>query len=100
MLQIKLQWISDGDEFCCEFQNARIIFTVGAHNFVKDRHMNLEDYHSHSSVLAPNIGDGTEPKKCPKEFARKVFQKLKASQWYPLMLVEDVQVKLQTFCPE
>ena len=100
VLGIKLQRISDGDEVCYEFQNAHIIFTVGMHNFVNDRDMNFEDYHYHLSVLAPNIGDGADPKKWRDEFARKVFQKLKAGRRYPLMLVEDVQVKLETFCPE
>ena len=73
-------------------QNTHIIFTVGAHNFANNRDMNFESGHYQLSVLAPNIGDGTDSKKCRDEFARGVFQKLKASRRWPLMLVDDVQV--------
>lgn len=97
LLGIKLQRISDGEEVYYEFQNSPIIFTVGMHEFVNDRGMNFEDYRYHLSVWGLNIGDGAAPQKSRDEFARFIFQKLKASQRYRLMLVEDIQVKLEVF---
>ena len=99
LLRIKLQGVFDAEEVYHEFQNAHIIFTVGTHDLVNDREMNFEDYHYHLSVWAPNIGAEANPRKWRNEFAQFVFQKLKKSQRSRLMLVEDVQVKLETSCP-
>ena len=100
LLGIQLQRISDGKETFYEFRQPQTVLTVGTHDLVNDRDVNFEDYHYHLSVRARNINTEEDRKKWRDEFARFVFQKLKASQKYPLMLVEDIQVKLQTFCPE
>ena len=100
LLGVEFQAISDDTEVYYEFQNSHIIFTVGTHNFVNDRDMNFEDYHYHLSVWALNIGDGVDSNRWRDEFVRKVFEKLKATRRYPLMLVEDIQMKVEAFCPE
>ena len=97
LLGIKLQRISDGEDVYYEFQNSPIIVTVGTHEFVNDRDMNFEDYRYHLSVWGIHIGDGAAPQKSRDEFACFIFHKLKASQRYRLMLVEDIQMKLEVF---
>jgi hypothetical protein len=100
LLGVKLQPISDDEEIFYEFRDPQIVLSVGTHDFVNDRDMNFEDYHYDLSVRALNISAEANRKKWRDTFARKVFQKLRASRKYPLMLVEDIQVKLEAFRPE
>jgi hypothetical protein len=100
LLEIKLQRISDGEEIVYEFRDPRVVFTVGTHDLANDREMNFEDYRYHLSARALNISTEEERKKWRDEFARVIFQKLKTTQNYHLMLVEDIQVKLAEFHPE
>jgi hypothetical protein len=100
LLGVKLQPISDDEEIFYEFRDPQIVLSVGTHDFVNDRDMNFEDYHYDLSVRALNISAEANRKKWREKFAGTVFQKLKASRKYPLMLVEDIQVKLEAFRPE
>ena len=100
LLEIKLQRISNGEEIFYEFRDPRVVFTVGTHDLVNDREMNFEDYRYHLSARALNISTEEERQKWRDEFARDIFQKLKTTQNYHLMLVEDIQVKLAEFHPE
>ncbi|MCH8291886.1 hypothetical protein IH992_12395 [Candidatus Poribacteria bacterium] len=100
LLGIKLHAISDGEEIFYEFRDPQIVLTVGTHDFVNDRDMNFEDYRYDLSVRALNVSTEEHRKKWRDKFVRFVFQKLKASHKYQLMLVEDIQVKLEAFCPK
>ncbi len=99
LLSIKLQLIIDLDETWYEYRNYRIIMTLGEHEFENDRDMYFAAHRYHISVRAVKIETETNRQHWRDEFARLVFQKLKASQKYPLMLVSDLQVKLEEFCP-
>lgn len=99
LLDIQFQLISDRYETWYEYSNPRISLTLGEHDFENDREMNFEEYRYHLSVRALNLDTEAERKKWCDDFARFVFQKLKATQKYRLTLVEDLQVKLEEFCP-
>jgi hypothetical protein len=99
LLDIQFQLISDRYETWYEYRNPRISLTLGEHDFENDRDMNFEQYRYHLSVRALNLDTEAVRKKWRDEFASFVFQKLKATQKYRLMLVEDLQVKLEEFCP-
>ncbi|MBC6423068.1 MAG: hypothetical protein GDA43_07785 [Hormoscilla sp. SP5CHS1] len=99
LLYIKLQLISYKDDTWYEYHNYRITLTLGEHEFENDRDMNFAEYRYHISVRAVKSKTETNRQYWRDEFARLVFQKLKASQKYPLMLVSDLQVKLEEFCP-
>jgi hypothetical protein len=100
LLGIKLQRISEGEEIFYEFRDPHVVFTVGTHDLANDRDMNFEDYRYHLSARALNISTEEERKKWRDEFARVIFQKLKTTQNYHLILVEDTQVKVAEFHPE
>jgi hypothetical protein len=99
LLNIQFQLISDRYETWYEYRNPRISLTLGEHDFENDRDINFEEYRYYLSVIALNLDTEAERKKWRDEFASFVFQKLKATQKYRLMLVEDLQVKLEEFCP-
>lgn len=99
LLDIQFQLISDRYETWYEYRNPRISLTLGEHDFENDRDMNFEQYRYHLSVIALNLDTEAVRKKWRDDLASFVFQKLKATQKYRLMLVEDLQVKLEEFCP-
>lgn len=99
LLDIQFQLISDRYETWYEYRNPRINLTLGEHDFENDRDMNFEQYRYHLSVIALNLDTEAVRKKWRDDLASFVFQKLKATQKYRLMLVEDLQVKLEEFCP-
>ncbi len=99
LLDIQFQLISDRYETWYEYRNPRISLTLGEHDFENDRDMNFEQYRYHLSVIALNLDTEAVRKKWRDDFASFVFQKLKATQKYRLMLVEDLQLKLEEFCP-
>ncbi len=99
LLDIQLHLISDRYETWYEYRNPRISLTLGEHDFENDRDINFEQYRYHLSVRALNLDTEAERKKWRDDFASFVFQKLKATQKYRLMLVEDLQVKLEAVCP-
>ncbi len=100
VLGFKLQRVDEGGETWYEFRNPRIVLTVGEHDFETDRDMNFADYRYNLSVRALNINTEKERKQWREEFARAVFEKLKATRRYPLMMVENLGVKLDEFRPE
>lgn len=99
LLDIQFQLISDRYETWYEYRNPRISLTLGEHDFENDRDMNFEQYRYHLSVRALNLDTEAVRKKWRDDLASFVFQKLKATQKYRLMLVEDLQLKLEEFCP-
>jgi len=100
LLGIKLQRLSASGETWYEFRDPSIALTVGDHELENDRDMNFEDYRYQISVRAINVWDWEKHQKRCRDFARAVFEKLKATGRYRLLLVEDIQKKLDEFHPE
>lgn len=99
ILALKLELVSDGIDNWYEFRNSTITLTVGKHDFENDKEINFEEYPYNLSIRALNISNELDRKKWRDEFAIYVLHKLKTTERYRLMLVEDLQVKLEEFAP-
>ncbi|HBK96192.1 MAG TPA: hypothetical protein DD001_02110 [Microcoleaceae bacterium UBA10368] len=99
ILALKFELISDVTDNWYEFHNSIITLTVGKHDFENDKDINFEEYPYNLSIRALNISNEIDRKKWRDDFASYVFQKLKATERYRLMLVDDLQVKLEEFAP-
>ncbi|MEG3975991.1 hypothetical protein QT970_15405 [Microcoleus sp. herbarium8] len=99
ILALKFELISDGTDNWYEFHNSTITLTVGNHDFENDRDIKFEEYPYNLSIRALNISNELDRQKWRDDFASYVFQKLKATERYRLMLVDDLQVKLEEFAP-
>ncbi|MEZ2230204.1 MAG: hypothetical protein ACBR50_28495 [Microcoleus sp.] len=99
ILALKFELISDGTDNWYEFHNSTITLTVGNHDFENDRDIKFEEYPYNLSIRALNISNELDRQKWRDDFASYVFQKLKATERYHLMLVDDLQVKLEEFAP-
>lgn len=100
LLKITLSAIEGIQETYYQFNNQKVEMTLGEHSFDNDKEMNFENYSYHISVRALNIGTGEDRMKWCNEFAGFVFKQLKINQKNQLMLVDDLQVKLEEFYPQ
>ena len=99
ILAIKFDLFSDGTDNWYEFRNSTISLTLGKHDFENDRNIKFEEYPYNLSIRALNISNELERQKWCDDLASYVFQKLKATERYRLMLVDDLQVQLEEFAP-
>jgi hypothetical protein len=99
ILALKLEFFSDGTDNWYEFRNSTITLTIGKHDFENDRDIKFEEYPYNLSIRALNISTEFDRKKWCNDFASYVFQKLKSTERYRLMLVDDLQVQLEEFVP-
>jgi hypothetical protein len=99
VLALKFELVSDGTDNWYEFRNSTITLTIGKHDFENDRDIKFEEYPYNLSIRALNISNEFDRKKWCDDFASYVLHKLKATESYRLMLVDDLQVKLEEFAP-
>ncbi|MEG4818292.1 hypothetical protein [Microcoleus sp. K5-D4] len=99
ILAIKFELFSDGTDNWYEFRNSTISLTLGKHDFENDRDIKFEEYPYNLSIRALKISNELDRKKWRYEFASYVLHKLKTTERYRLMLVDDLQVKLEEFAP-
>jgi hypothetical protein len=76
------------------------VLTVGTHEFENSHNMNFQDYRYDIEVRALNIQTEEERKKWRDDFAHAVFKKLKETNSYRLMMIENLGVKLEEFDPK
>lgn len=96
-LNIVLTPHATDDEVWYEYQNERVILTLGEHSFENDRDMLFENYRYHLSIRALNIGTEDERVQSRIQFAIHVFYTLRVSERYSLLLVDDLQTKMREF---
>jgi hypothetical protein len=100
LLNIKAKRFSRGEDIWYELKGERTLLIVVEHDLVNDSGMNFEDYRYEVEVSAINIiKDPDERLKWQNEAARMVFNKLKEMGKYPILLVDNLQVKLDAFHP-
>ncbi len=99
ILALKFELISDGTDNWYEFRNSTNTLTVGKQDFENDRDIKFEEYPYNLSIRALNISNELDRQKWRNDFASYVLHKLKATESYRLMLVDDLQVKLEEFAP-
>ena len=97
--QIRLRPVHDNEFILYEYSDNNRWFTIGRHALENDRGLPFEDYCYQIEVGAFNLWDWQERQRVCRDFARHIFDKLKATQKDNLMLVDGVQVKLDEFYP-
>ena len=100
LLGITFQRVYDNGEIWYEFKDQHIVLTVGTHEYENSRNMNFQDYHYDIEVRALNIQTEKERKKWRDDVAHSVFRKLKETNSYHLMMIENLGVKLDEFAPK
>jgi hypothetical protein len=78
-------------EIWYEFSDPHVALTVAEHDLRNDRDMKFEDYRYCIAVRGFNSWE--ERKKWREEFAHVVFQKLKATQRYRLLMTDNIQMR-------
>ncbi|HBW57162.1 MAG TPA: hypothetical protein DEF27_04910 [Oscillatoriales bacterium UBA8482] len=99
ILALKFELVSDGTDNWYEFRNSTITLTIGKHDFENDQDIKFEEYPYNLSIRSLNISTEFYRQNWCNDFASYVFQKLKATERYRLMLVDDLQVQLEKFVP-
>ncbi|MCB8763058.1 hypothetical protein [Planktothrix agardhii] len=99
ILALKFELVSDGTDNWYEFRNSTITLTIGKHDFENDHDIKFEEYPYNLSIRALNISTEFDRQNWCNDFASYVFQKLKSTERYRLMLVDDLQVQLEEFVP-
>lgn len=102
LLQLSFQGFKTPAGDCYyEFRNDRIQAVLTQHAYENDRDVNFEDYRYEMSITALNQPTSPEDRqKHRDDFARRVFQRLKDSELYSLMLVDNLQIKVEEFHPK
>ncbi|MEZ4668701.1 MAG: hypothetical protein R3E39_12385 [Anaerolineae bacterium] len=72
---------------------------VGKHSLVNDRNMLFENYQYQIEIGVSNSGSATEREQALLEYAKTIFDRLRATRLYRIMLVEDVQIKIDEYDP-
>lgn len=84
-----------------EFEDDQVCMRLREdHGFVNDRQLRFEDYRYDLGLWPHRDRREEEREKWRKELAPALFEKLKATNRYALMLTEGVEIKLDEFHPE
>lgn len=73
-------------------------FTLGHHDWVNDAELLFENYQYWIEV-GGSAANGDERVRLSETYAQWVFEKLKTYGHYPLLLVQDLQIKFDEFAP-
>lgn len=98
---LQLQWERRVDpyETWYEYADETKGLTLGVHEFENDQDMNFEAYRYDIELRVFHWNDPEEYEQTLTGLANTIYQKLQSIQKYPLMLVDDLQVKLGEFSP-
>ena len=100
ILNIDLKRVEDEDGVRYEsFEPDFIVDLYGDHGLVNDRDMNFEDFSLELRLQRLNRNPDQSRERALSA-ARTVFEQLKKTGQYQLMLVEDVQKRLDSFDPQ
>jgi hypothetical protein len=104
LLEVDFQHVSDQDssdfdryEFSSE---TLLMILTKAIDFENDRDMNFEDYQYHISISVLRFSNEQDLEQVRNDFARFVFERLKATGQYHMMMTYNLQRKLNEFCPK
>ncbi|MFN8496108.1 MAG: hypothetical protein U0350_51425 [Caldilineaceae bacterium] len=99
LLNIKFEMVTTDYETWYEFANSEIVATVGGHDFENDCDIEFENYRYDIALRPINYETAAEWQERREKYANRIFDKLKATQRYQLLLVDNLQVKLAEFSP-
>jgi hypothetical protein len=99
LLKMPAQRFSDDYETWYVLHDDHTLYSVGGHEYINDNDVHFEDYQYDIEVQATNIKDAGERAKHLEDAAYQLFNCLKQTKKYPLMLVDNLQIKLDEFHP-
>jgi hypothetical protein len=99
LLGVQFHRHSRQDEVWYEAAAPRFVLTVGEHTFENDRHLNFEDYRYDISIRPTLYKTEAEWYHVRNTTAQRIFQNLKRANKYRLLMVDNIQVKLDEFQP-
>jgi len=100
LLSIQLEEAGPTDDPRYEYAGENIwLALIGAEDFVNDRDKNFEDYNYYLDIGTTGPKGWQEKDRLRLEFARSAFDKLRAKGSYPLLMVREMQEKLDEYIP-
>jgi len=96
-LNLKFKLMSDQGEIWYEYQNDLLIVTIGEHTFENDRDMNFESYRFDISIYQKKINIQNQNELQILNFAYLIFNILKSTNIGQLMMVDDLQNKIEEY---
>lgn len=96
---LELQLVADQYERWYEAQTPQFLLDLGDHSFDNDKDMNFENYRYDIRIKPLNITKEEDWQKSLETIVCPIYEKLKATDQYSLMLVDDLQAKLDEFKP-
>jgi hypothetical protein len=99
LLKMPGQRFSDDYETWYVLRDEHTQYVVGTQQYINDKDVHFEDYQYDIEVQAINIREADERTKHQEDAAYRVFNLLKQTKKYPLMLVDNLQIKLDEFHP-
>jgi hypothetical protein len=100
ILKLSFEFQKDEYEEWFAFRDKRGLFTVGTHDYDNDRDMFFENYKYEIAFWENTDNSPEERERLQNEVGRMLFEKLKETKKYPIILVFDVQKKLDEFNPQ
>jgi hypothetical protein len=100
VLGFDFQRVIDQDRIYYKFCSPNVCVYVEKNDYENDGEINFQDYVYDIEVEVFDIHDLKERERHAKEMGWFIFEKLRESQGYRLMLVDNLQVKLAEFTPD
>ncbi len=99
LLELKFEHQKDDYDEWYAVRTGEGLYDIGVHGLDNDRDMNFEDYQYEVRFWENTDNSPEERERLQKVVGRKIFERLKSTKKYPLMLVFDVQHKLDEYHP-
>ncbi|MBA2285345.1 MAG: hypothetical protein H0W02_07690 [Ktedonobacteraceae bacterium] len=99
LVGISAQRCSTNDEIWYELQDERTSLSVGTHEYINNQGMNFEAYRYDIEVREINIREAEERVQWLHDTAFMIFNRLKDTRRYPLLLADDLQKKVEEYQP-
>ncbi|MDQ2905566.1 MAG: hypothetical protein M3Y81_18735 [Chloroflexota bacterium] len=90
---------STNDEIWYELQDERTSLSVGTHEYVNDQSMNFEAYRYDIEIKEINIREAEERIQWLHDTALMIFNRLKETRRYALLLADNLQKKVEEYQP-
>jgi|Deesub1362A_J573_1020465.scaffolds.fasta_scaffold11583_2 hypothetical protein len=89
----------DGEVFYEFFDPPRKVI-LSENTFINDRDLDFEQYQFDIAIWVAGVKDPLQRWQMQQSLARDIFENLKRTGAYRLMMVDDLQVKLDEYAPQ
>jgi hypothetical protein len=98
-LNLAFEFQKDECEEWFSFNDKRGLFIVGTHDYENDRSIFFENYKYEISFWATRDNSPEKRELLQIDVGRMLFEKIKKAKTYPIMLIFDMQEKLDEYNP-